>query len=305
MPPIILTDADIPALLPARPANANKGTFGRVRVLAGCRHMPGAAALCCAAAYRMGAGLVEACTVAEAAHAVNFHVPEAVTPVLPGTDGGYGPESFEALRDFKDPDIWLLGPGIGQGEAVRQFVYSVLENTRVPVIIDADGLNNIAEEIRSTRNVGLLSGLTAAVTPHPGEMSRLTGISINEIINDMENTAASFARHYGITVLLKGPRTVIAGPNGEMYINTTGNTALAKAGSGDALAGMIAGLAAQGTALTKACALGAFLHGKAGEYASRALSLYGVNASDVIRALPKVLLGFTPPYQSTYPLPAY
>jgi NAD(P)H-hydrate epimerase len=277
-------------MLPARPVNANKGTFGRVRVLAGCRNMPGAAALCCAAAYRMGAGLVEACAAADVARVINFYVPEAVTPVLPDTGGGYGPESFEALRGFKEPDVLLLGPGIGQGEAVRQFVFSVLENTRVPVILDADGLNNIAEEIKLSKNWKHTN--VAAITPHPGEMNRLTGIPTNEIVNDMENTAASYAQRHGVTVLLKGPRTVIAGPGGEMYINTTGNPALAKAGTGDALAGIIAGLAAQGMDLTKACALGAFLHGRAGEYASRKLSLYGVNASDVIRALPKVLRGY-------------
>jgi NAD(P)H-hydrate epimerase len=251
--------------------------------------MPGAAVLCCMAAYRIGAGLVEACVTEDVARAVQYHVPEAITRILPETGGGYGLDSYRALSAKAGAaSVVILGPGIGRGKAVSDFVFAVTENGgRSPLLIDADGLNALAEDL------SVLKKATAAITPHPGEMSRLLRVPVKEITADPTAAAVAFAKEYGVTVLLKGARTVVAPPDGgDVYVNTTGNAALAKAGSGDALAGMIAGLAAQGTNLTEACALAAYLHGKAGELAAETLSLYGVNASDVINTLPKVLMRY-------------
>lgn len=280
------TDADIPSKLPARPPLSHKGSFGRVCVLAGSRDMPGAAVLCCEAAYRIGAGLVEACAVKEVIRAIQLQVPEAITSLLPEKNGRLYAKSVAASEpSLSAARVVLLGPGLGQGAAVRAFVSATLTHARCPVVLDADGLNAVSEDI------SLLKNRTApcAMTPHPGEMSRLTGRPVSDITANPIEIAAAFAREHQVITLLKGARTVIAAPDGRIFINTTGNASMAKAGSGDALAGMIAGLAAQGTDLLTACVLGAYLHGKAGELAAKTLSLYGVTASDLIKALPRVL----------------
>ena len=278
----MLNDCDIPLLLPNRPPDSHKGTFGHVRVIAGSRDMPGAAALCVMGAYRSGAGLVEACVVEAAAKAINTHMPEAVTRVVPDINGMYMPES---LRDIEAlPDVLLIGPGIGQGEEVKRFTQKMISESNCKMLIDADSLNNIAGDL------SVLAGKDIAITPHPGEMGRLTGLAVHEITKNPIHAATSFAKTYNITVLLKGPRTVIADPIGNVYINQSGNSALAKAGSWDALAGIIAGLAAQGLTLFEACALGAYLHGKAGEEASKSMSEYSVTARDVTHNLSAFLL---------------
>jgi len=277
---ITICERNINNLLPKRPLVSNKGTFGRVRVIAGSREMPGAAALCCAAAYRAGAGLVEACVVPEVAEVIHRILPEAVTKIF----DAYDEDACKKIFGTQKPEAVLIGPGLGQSDDIKKFIKIILGSVgETPVVLDADGLNNIAEDLAALKKIN------AVITPHPGEMSRLIKKTVDEILNDPVSVAAGFAKRHGVIVLLKGARTVVASPDGSVYINASGSPALAKAGSGDALAGIIASFIAQGTNLFEAAALGAYLHGKAGEFASETLSDYGVNASDVINALPRVI----------------
>jgi NAD(P)H-hydrate epimerase len=180
-------------------------------------------------------------------------------------------------------DVIILGPGIGTAGGTEEFVSCVFAETNVPMVIDADALN-------VTKAVLLKKyGKNSVITPHPMEMSRLSGVPINEILADPLNTAKRFASEYGVVTLLKGKRTVIASPSGKIRINTTGNSALAKAGTGDVLSGIIAALIAQGMGVFDAASIGSFIHGLAGDMASGELSQYGVTASDVIGYIPKVL----------------
>ncbi len=321
----VIEDADIPVMLPARKPDSNKGMHGRVCVLAGSAEMPGAAVLCCMSAYKAGAGLVDACVTPEVARVIHAHLPEAVTTILARENfkektlaagvkrrSRFSSEIRQAgIKDvsrnqiifqcMKKASVVVAGPGLGQGgvegtsrltglpgAGVNDFVKFILENAECPVVLDADGLNAV-----SAIGVDCLKKIKPlyVITPHPGEMSRLTGLSVAEILKEPLRAAHEFSRNYNVTVLLKGARTVIAAPDGTTYINTSGCAALAKAGAGDALAGIIAGLIAQGAEVCEAAALGAFLHGRAGEKAAEKLSLYGVNARDVIDALPGVMDG--------------
>jgi NAD(P)H-hydrate epimerase len=262
----ILNEDDVRNLMPVRKPTANKGSHGRVCVVAGSPGMPGAAVLCCTAAYRAGAGLVEAFADAETASALHFHVPEAITS--PRSD--VNPSAANVV---------LLGPGLGVGEAV--LLEKIFNQITCPLVLDADGLNIVA------KNISMLRGLSVpcVITPHPAEMSRLTGLTIRDITDDPVSIACSFAKEHQVHVLLKGARTVVAFPDGNAVLNTTGSAALAKAGTGDVLAGIIAGLAAQGMDIGYAAACGAYLHGKAGE----SLSLYGALAREVADAVPGVM----------------
>jgi len=272
-------------LLPVRPADSHKGSFGRVSVFAGSRDMPGAASLCCAAAYRAGAGLVEAFVTEGAAQSIRANSPETIARVLPEYAGGYCRESLDRVDEkvFTGPGVLLAGPGIGRTGEACDFVAGLVEKSLAPMVLDADALNLIAGDL------SVLRGKNVAITPHPGEMDRLTGIKSEKIAADPIGAAADFAEKHGTVVLLKGARSVVASPSGETYINTSGCAALAKAGSGDALAGIVAGLTAQGLDLFEACVLGAFYHGRAGEIAADGLSIYGVVARDVIDALPQAM----------------
>jgi NAD(P)H-hydrate epimerase len=267
------TEADIKALLPPRRAVSNKGDYGRVCVVAGCPAMPGAAVLACAAAYRTGAGLVDACVHEETARALHARLPEAVT----------SPRDRLA-QSLEAADVILLGPGLGREACGREAVRLVMAQARRPLVIDADGLNILAAD------TGLLRALTVpcVITPHPAEMARLTGQRVENILRNPVKAARDFAAGHNVHVLLKGARTVIAAPGGNAYINATGSAALAKAGTGDVLAGIITGLAAQGLSVFDAAAAGAYLHGKAGEAAGEALSPYGVLAAEVADFLPRV-----------------
>jgi NAD(P)H-hydrate epimerase len=165
----------------------------------------------------------------------------------------------------------------------------------MPIILDADALNlisyndDIRELFKKYCNVQALSNYKVIITPHPGEFSRLTGFSTEEIAEKRTTLASDFAKEYNVIVVLKGPTTVIAHPNGSVYINTTGNNSLAKAGTGDVLTGFIAGFAAQGLNLFDAAVLATYIHGKAGEHASNKLSVYGVSAVDLLNCCPIVL----------------
>ncbi|MCL2351294.1 MAG: NAD(P)H-hydrate dehydratase [Firmicutes bacterium] len=284
---VFMSGAEVWSLLPKRARRANKGSFGRVVMFAGSAEMPGAAVLSASAAYRTGAGLVCACLVPQAAAVMQNAAVEAITRVVPEKSGMFCRRSLEiAAGELEKAGVIVLGPGIGRGPGVSEFVADVLRLSKAPLVIDADALNAVSEDINLLREIGG----QCAITPHPGEMSRLTGLAVPDILDNAMSVAGEFARQFEVITLLKDARTIIASPSGHFHINTTGHDALSKAGSGDVLAGMIAGLAAQGADLFTACALAAYIHGRAGEAAATELSHYGVNASDLLRFIPKVMM---------------
>lgn len=252
--------------IPGRRAYSNKGTFGRVLIAAGSKDMCGAAYLSALAAYRTGAGLVKILTVEENRQALKTLLPEAILAVYRPEQILEGREAFRKMieEQMNWADVVVLGPGLGTEDYAEYLVEDILTSAFVPVILDADGLNLVAAHpyltAYYTENI--------VITPHLGEMARLTGQSVKEIQADLPGAALSYASRYGITCVLKDAASVVAGKDGELYINTSGCSAMAKAGSGDVLTGIIAGLMAMGLEVEDAACLGVYVHGLAGEAAS-------------------------------------
>ncbi len=282
---------DVLALLPIRGRTSHKNDFGHVLTVTGSLRMPGAASMCANAALRAGAGLLTAAFPQRAYPAVSSHVLEGM--LLPLPDAPDGQLSVNALSPLhhamQSATTMVIGCGLGQSSEVRAVVTDLLQNTRVPVVLDADGLNAVAG------NPELLNNVQAEVvlTPHPGEMSRLMNVPVAEIQKDRVGAAASFADRYHCTVLLKGPDTVVASyRTDKIYVNTTGNQGLAKGGSGDTLSGILGALLAQHMDPFDAACCAAWLHGYAADYAAETVSYRGMTASDVLQALPFVLKEF-------------
>ncbi len=251
------------SLLPPRPESGNKGTFGKVLVVAGSENMGGAAYLSALAAYRMGAGLVRIMTAEENRRMMQELLPEAVLSAYRPGEAEEDPEQFHGKveRECAWADVIVLGPGIGQAEGTGELMREFLTNAYVPMILDADGLNVIARHPELTQyftdNI--------IITPHMGEMSRLTGETIESLKRDPVGAAVDYSGRHGITCVLKDAATVVSGRDGQRYVNESGNCCMAKAGSGDVLTGVIAGILAQGGDPWEAAALGVYLHGAAGD----------------------------------------
>lgn len=283
--------------LPKRPKDANKGTFGKVLVIAGSQNYPGAAYLCCASAYRVGAGLVTLASIPSVCNIVTKKLPEVTLIPLPEKDGlisDLAAETlYENLSEFSEEDVMLLGPGLNKKESTTRFVGRILEIWDLPsLVIDGDGLNMLSK----TPNWWevLDQHFTHAIlTPHPKEMSRLTDFSVDEIQSNRKEVADKFATKWGQVVVLKGANTVVASPSGEYAISSFANPALATAGTGDVLAGIIAGLLAQGLNQFDAAALGVYIHGMAGEMAKEKVGDAGMLASDLLSLIPRVLLNIS------------
>ncbi len=272
------------AFIPKRVNNSNKGDYGRVLIITGSTGMTGSGCLAAKAALRSGAGLTYVGVPESLSAIYGAALTEPI--ILPLIDSGSGTLSRECADNIveytKKMDAVAIGPGLTSGEEIKSVVERVLCESRAPMVIDADALNCISG------NTEILKGLKtkAVITPHPGEMSRLTGLSIKDIQADRPGTAKKFAIEFGIIVVLKGNRTVVSLPDGRVFINPTGNAGMASAGAGDVLTGIIAGLAAQGAALESAAIAGVFLHGLAGDLAAGELGMHSMIAGDVIRHLP-------------------
>ncbi len=301
----LATGADVAALLPTRPAGAHKGTFGTVTLVGGCLNYIGAMALAGQAASRVGAGLVRLALPQPILSAVAARVTEAIYLPLPHADGALAPEAVAVLREkLEDSEALLVGPGLGQADPTQAFLKDLLSgkgsqrrnlgfrrasqgdaeeaNSLPPLVLDADALNILAREEEWWR----LLPPNCVLTPHPGEMSRLTGLEIKEVQDRRLELAPEMARKWGQVVLLKGAHTIVAGPDGRTTVLPFANAAMAKAGSGDVLAGSIAGLLAQGLHPFEAAVAGAYLHGLAGELAREGLSVASVVAGDLVNLLP-------------------
>ena len=260
-------DYNLPKL-PIREENSNKGTFGKILNVSGSEYMSGAAILSSLAAYRVGAGYVELVSHRNVLKAVACQVPEVVLVPL------------EKLNDaIKNSTVLLIGCGLSTNEdavAIFKQAIELAVEKDLPTIIDADGLNVLAKnQVELPKNVIL--------TPHPKEAARLLNCSLDVVLNDMNTAAKKICERYNSVTVLKSHTTIVMSPSGEFYSNTTGNNALAKAGSGDVLSGMISGLVAQKMTVFEASVLGVYLHGLAGDLAKEDLSAYGVLASDTIR----------------------
>jgi NAD(P)H-hydrate epimerase len=275
-------------VLPKRPLNANKGSFGKVLVNAGSINYIGAAYLACSGAMRVGAGLVTLATAGSLLPILASKLTEAT--YLPLNESRPGIISVEAAdiihRQSSQYNILLLGCGLGQNPSTIEFVSSLLLKKGLPaLVLDADALNILTRIHHWWQQIAD----DAILTPHPGEMARLCGLTLDEIQSDRPGTARRFAAEWQKTIVLKGAYTVIAAADGRCRISPFANPGLASAGTGDVLAGTIAGLAAQGLKPFEAASLGVYLHGEAGEMIRNELGDAGMIASDLLPALPLII----------------
>lgn len=299
-----LLPAAAAGLLPGRPTTGHKGTFGHVWVVAGSPGFTGAAVLAASGALRAGAGLVTAACPAGSREIVAGSLPEALTlDLLAGSDGRLLPGSMTGLAQALAPHrAWrpaeapspgpalVVGPGMGVTPATRAALGVLLDGVSAPVVLDADALNALALDGPEAVAAGLgpVAG-RAVVTPHPGEMSRLTGRPVAAIQADRIAVATNAARRWQVVVVLKGAGTVIAAPDGRAWLNATGNPGMATAGSGDVLAGAIGAFLAQGLDPLHAALAGVSVHGLAGDLAARDIGRRGLLASDIARRLPAAM----------------
>lgn len=250
--------------------------------------MPGAASLACIGALRCGVGTVTAIvprSIQEVLHAHNMEVMSIAAPE--SQTGSLSIDALELIADkLSSGDAFVLGPGLGRTNEVAELVTNLLKNCESPGVIDADGLIAL-----SRLKLGLDSLRSSVVlTPHPGEMSALTGLSVDAIVSDPVLVCSRYALEWRQTVVLKGATTVVGLPDGSTYISTRGNAGLATGGTGDVLAGLIGGLIAQGVGISDAAIAGVYVHGMAGELASQALGMAGMLARDVASYVPQALV---------------
>ena len=273
--------------LPARAIDSHKGDFGKVLVIAGSTGMSGAAAIAGRSALRSGAGLV------------NLAIPKSILPIVAAIEPSYttaplaedtrGKICSTALRDILScaakSDAVAFGPGIGKSNALQAITTALISQKDLRIVIDADGLNNLAKDSAwpDRNNASLI------LTPHPGEFKRLwAGLIRQQMPEDRTDRAIALAERTGCTIVLKGASTVVAGGD-KVYVNTTGNPGMATAGSGDVLTGVITAFAGQGLSDFDAALLGVYIHGLAGDIAVKKLGIVSLIATDIIKALPKAI----------------
>jgi len=278
--------------LPVRLPEQHKGDFGHVMVIGGTKGYTGAAALAGNAALRCGAGLVTVIVPEQVYPIAAVKLTEVMTyPASGSSGGGFAPGACDALHDLlKRATVLAVGPGLGQDEGTVAFLEELLTRTNLPVVLDADALNILAH------NRWLLTDARFEehrknwiLTPHPGEMARLCEKSVSEVQTDRIRVAVQASREWGTTVVLKGACTVIASPGSAVYINPTGNPGLASGGTGDVLAGTIAGLLAQGLPQVEAAFSGVFIHGLAADRIAAQKGMAGLVAGDLAEEIPITL----------------
>ena len=271
--------------VPNRPDNANKGTMGTLLSVCGSFGMAGAAILAGKSALRCGVGLEK------------LAIPKSIYPIAAGSilesvflplsetsDGKISRTNIPSLLlEAKKSTAVLLGCGLSVCDDTKALVKSFVENCTAPMVLDADALNCIADNQKKKKK----RKSDIIITPHPGEMGRLCGITAKEVNADRVDVALSFAKKYGVITVLKGSGTIIASPNGQALLNTTGNSGMATGGSGDVLAGMTAGLLAQGKSAFDCAAAAVYLHGLAGDFAAEKLGKISMLPSDIIEFIPK------------------
>jgi NAD(P)H-hydrate epimerase len=282
-----LEEPVVKSMLSVRPPDFHKGDAGRVYIIGGSPGMTGAPCLAGLAALRMGAGLVTVVVPASLRPIVEAKQMEVMCAGVP--DGGGGHFTAEMIPPLLEAvakaDFIVVGPGLGMTEAAPRFLAELLPRLRVPFLLDADALNALAGQVDTLQS----AGATCLITPHAGEMSRLTRESIEAIEASRIDSARHLAEEESVTVILKGARTVVATPKGDIFINMSGNPYMASAGMGDALTGMIAALASQGLSSTDAACAGVFLHGLSADLLVRRHPMTPVIATDVIGNIKEAL----------------
>lgn len=277
-----LVQEDVIHMLPKRHSHSNKGSYGKVLVVAGSKNMAGAAYFSGKGAYLTGCGLVKLYTPEENRNILQTKLPEALLATYPSKN----PDLQELKLAMEWSDVIVAGPGLSTSIEAKKILAELLNQTSVPLVLDADALNIIAED----KTMLSYSDTEIVVTPHVGEMARLTSNSINSIHSNIMQTAADFSCKYQIICVLKDAKSVISIPNGMTYINPTGNHGMATGGSGDILSGMIAGLMAQGCLGKDAAPLACYLHGRAGDIAAKEKSSYCMTAEDILNGISSAFL---------------
>ena len=283
----LIDDSAVRPLLAPRALSSHKGTFGHVLVVAGARGKSGAAALSALGALRIGAGLVTLGIPGSLLEAMAAKLTEVmILPLSENAQGAPAEAAAGTVLDFlQGKDVLVLGPGIGTSKDTGRLVSTIVKNSQVPIVIDADGLNCIAENPEVLRQ----SQVPIVMTPHPGEMSRLSGKTTAEVQSHRLEVVREIASTYGVTAVLKGAHTVIAEPSGALAINLSGNQGMATGGSGDVLTGIIGGLLAQGLNPGNAARAAVYLHGLAGDLVAQARGQIGMIAGDLLEELPRTL----------------
>ncbi len=289
IPPVVVADLDIKArlldeesvceALPVRPMAGHKGSFGHLLIAGGSGGMTGAVCLAVWGGIRAGAGLVTACVPEEFVPIIEAKLTSAMSFPLPQTTARcLGREAAAPLLEFaRDKDALVLGPGLGRDQGGLDLVRELAGGLKCPLVLDADGLNALAGRLDSIR----FRPNQIVLTPHPGEAARLLGCTVPQVQNDRPSAARTLAGQTGAVVVLKGARTVIAEPQGRIWLNPTGNPLLASGGSGDVLAGLIGGLMAQGVPGLEAACCGVFVHGLAADLAMEDHGLRGMASEEL------------------------
>jgi NAD(P)H-hydrate epimerase len=285
----LLTRVATRELVPPRVPDSHKGDYGRVLVIAGSRGKTGAAHLAAVGALRSGAGLVTVATAAQCQGIVATMGPEYMTEGIEETEHGLDPESVDRILEMAR-DVVAIGPGLGQLEGTKRFVKAFVDRATMPLVIDADGLNAFTGD---PDRVAGREGRDVIITPHPGEMARLVGMSADEVQASRLEIARNFAVAHHVYVVLKGHRTLIATPDGKVFINTTGNPGMATGGTGDVLTGMIAAWVAQLLDAEAACKLAVYLHGMAGDLAEAEEGEVSLTSADVASHLGDAVMELT------------
>ncbi len=287
---LTLTMTEEKMLLPyftKRDRNTHKGTYGHLFILSGSLGKTGAAAMSGRAALKMGAGLVTVGTPKSCVPIVARSMEELMTEPLPETSEWTLSEDGldKILSLLQGMDAVMIGPGLSTQESTSRLIKKMLPKLKIPMILDADALNIISEEI------GILSSLQApaVLTPHPGEFARLLQSGTKEVLQNKIQLVPEFARKYNIYVVLKGYRTLISDPDGHLFINPTGNPGMATGGSGDVLSGMLGAMIIQEDNLCDAVAAGVYVHGLSGDIAAKKMSEKSLLAGDIISCLPEAV----------------
>ncbi|MCX5641830.1 MAG: NAD(P)H-hydrate dehydratase, partial [Candidatus Omnitrophica bacterium] len=273
-------------ILRNRPKDAHKGNFGHLLVIAGSPGMTGAAGLSATSALRSGTGLVTLAISATLYPILAGRFTELMFLPLPEKEGSLSPQNLPLIQKFiAQTDGLLIGPGLGRKKPIPGLIAKLLDGLKKPLVLDADGLNALDGKPEILRKIKA----PVIVTPHPGEMAALTGLKIEEIQKSRKKTALRFSREYNVVTVLKGHQTIVTAPEGSFYLNFTGNPGLATAGSGDVLAGLIAGLVVQGLPAFPAASLGVYLHGLAGDLVSRENGEASLLAGDLLEKIPSAI----------------
>jgi len=309
IPPFLIDEAlcamtalDRPFLAPLvrrRSPDSHKGTYGHCLVIAGSEGKTGAAYLAAQGGLRIGAGLVSLALPRSLNDIMEVKLTEAMTIPLPETAGRtIAPEAWDALsQHISKFSAIVIGPGLSQDPGTGEFVRTLMGKTAVPLVIDADALNLIAGRLDLVKQ----SGLAPILTPHPGEMARLTGSTVSEVLDGRPEIIRKEAERGACHLLLKGYQSLMATPDGELFVNTTGNPGMASGGTGDVLSGMIGGLLAQGYARRDAMLLGVYLHGLAGDIAAAIKGEEGLIATDLLDAIPEAFESLKEPPDEVFP----